>query len=311
MALTYAQLSAIATNAIEKTLTDNVYNSTPVLKRLSDKSKKLGGGLQIQVPVISSTTGAGGSFSDMDALTVTRTDNMSAAVYGWKQYYEPVRISQLDIAKTTGDSGKLDLIESKIKIAESNFSENLSVGLFSDGTGNSGKDLTGFAAMLSDTSTYGGIAVADMATWKAKILTNGSDRALTLALIQKLDGSCTDGKDAPTLFISQQAVYDEAYNLFTAFQRIESEEMGKLGFKSLMLNGKPLVVDSHAPAKSILAINEQYVNFYIHKDHNMRKEHHKSLETSDSMLTKIFWMGNLGCSQRRRQGLLDKIQVAA
>jgi hypothetical protein len=108
---------------------------------------------------------------------------------------------------------------------------------------------------------------------------------------------------APSLFVSQQNVYDEAYNLFTAFQRIESEEMGKLGFKSLMINGKPLVVDSHAPAQSILAINEEYVNLYIHKDHNMRKEHHSSLETSDSMLTKIFWMGNLGCSQRRRQGV--------
>jgi hypothetical protein len=92
MALTYAQLSAIATNAIDKTLTDNVYSATPVLKRLTDKAKKIDGGLKIQVPVISSTTGAGGAFSDLDALTVTRTDNMSAAVYDWKQYYEPVRI---------------------------------------------------------------------------------------------------------------------------------------------------------------------------------------------------------------------------
>ena len=312
MALTYAQLNAIAVNAIEKTLTDNVYSATPVLKRLSDKAKKMDGGLQIQVPVISSTTGAGGSFSDLDTLTISRTDNMSAAVYNWKQYYEPVRISQLDVAKTSGDAGKLDLVASKIKIAEANFAENLSTGIFSDGTGNSGKDITGFAAMISASSTYGGIAVADMSSWAAQVLSNsGTDRALTLALLQQLDGSCTDGKDAPTLFIAKQNVYNEAYALFTPFQRIESEEMGKLGFKSLMINGKPLVVDSHAPAKSILAINEEYVNLYIHKDHNMRKEHHASLESSDSMLTKIFWMGNLGCSQRRRQGKLADIQVAA
>jgi hypothetical protein len=80
---------------------------------------------------------------------------MSAAVYDWKQYYEPVRVSQYDIAKTTGDAGKLDLVASKIKIAESNFAENLSVGIFSDGTGNSGKDITGFAAMIAASSTYG------------------------------------------------------------------------------------------------------------------------------------------------------------
>jgi hypothetical protein len=312
MALTYAQLTAIAQNAIDKTLTDNVYSATPVLKRLTDKAKKLDGGIKIQVPVISSTTGAGGAFSDLDALTITRTDNMSAAVFDWKQYYEPVRVSQYDIAVTSGDAGKLDLVASKIKIAESNFAENLSVGVFSDGTGSSGKVITGFAAMIAASGTYAGIAPADMSTWAATVLANsGTDRALTLALLQQLDGACTDGKDAPSLFVAQQKVYDEAYNLFTAFQRIESEEMGKLGFKSLMINGKPLVVDSHAPAKSILAINEEYVKLYIHSAHNMRKEHHSALESSDSMLTKIFWMGNLTCSQRRRQGKLADIQVAA
>lgn len=312
MALTYSQLSAIAQNAIDKTLTDNVYSATPVLKRFSDKAKKVGGGLQIQVPVIHSAPTGGGSYSDLDTLTVTRTDNISAAVYDWKQYYEPVRVSRLDLAKTSGDAGKLDLIASKIKIAESNFAENLSDGMFSDGTGNSGKDITGFAAVLSATAAYGGIAVADMATWAAQVLANsGTPRALTLALIQQLDGACTNGKDSLSLFVSRQNVYDEAYALFTPFQRIESEEIGKLGFKSLMINGKPLVVDSHAPAASILGLNEEYVHMFIHKDNNMRKEHHASLETTDSMLTKIFWMGNIGCSQRRRQGILKDITVAA
>jgi hypothetical protein len=311
MALTYSELNSIATNAIEKTLTNNVYSSTPMLKRFSDKAKKLGGGLQIQVPVISSKPTGGGSYSDIDALTISKSDNMSAAAFNWKQYYEPIRVSQLDIAKTTGDAGKLDLIASKIKIGESNLAENLSAGIFSDGTGNSGKDITGLAAVLSAASTYGGIAPADMASWVAQVLANGgTPRALTLALFQQLDGACSDGKDALTMFVSKQNVYDEAYNLFTAFQRIESEEMGKLGFKSLMINGKPLVVDSHSPAGSVIGLNENFINLYIHKDHNMRKEHHSSLETTDSMLTKIFWMGNLGCSQRRRQGVISDIITA-
>lgn len=311
MALTYNQLTAIAQNAIEKTLTNNIYSSTPILKRFSDKSQKKSGGLAIQVPIISSAATGGGSYNDLDTLTIAKSDNMSGAVYDWKQYFEPVRVSRLDLAKTSGDAGKLDLIASKIKIAESNMSENLSVGIFGDGSGNSGKDMTGFAAMLSASSTYGGIAVADLATWAAKVLTAGADRALTLALIQQLDGACSDGKETLSLFVSRQNVYDEAYNLFTAFQRIESEEIGKLGFKSLVVNGKPLVVDSHAPAQTIIGLNEEYVNLFIHKDNNMRKEHHSSLETTDSMLTKIFWMGNLGCSQRRRQGLINKIIVAA
>jgi hypothetical protein len=312
MALTYSQLNAIAVNTIDSTVTDNVYSATPVLKRFSDKKKLVGGGLKIQVPVISSVTGAGGAFDDLDALTVSRTDNMSAAVYDWKQYYEPIRISQKDVALCSGDAAKLDLVAQKIKIGEMNFAENLSSGLFSDGTGSSGKVITGFAAMIAASGTYGGIAPADLATWAAYVNSNsGTDRALSLALIQALIGGCTNGKDAPSLLVGQQKVFDETYNLFTAFQRIESEEIGKLGFKSLMVNGIPLVVDAHAPAKTMLAINEEYAQLVVHKDNNMRKEHHQALETSDSMLTKIFWMGNLTCSQRRRHGSLKDIQVAA
>jgi hypothetical protein len=311
MALSYAQISAITTNLIDKNLQDNVYSATPVLKRLKDKSKKVGGGLQIQVPLISSTTGAGGAYTDLDALTISRTDNMSAAVFNWKQYYEPIRVSRLDLAKASGDAAKLDLVGSKVKIGEMNLAENLSVGIFSDGTGSSGNVITGFAAMISTSSAYGGIAVADMASWAAKVVSNsGTARAFSLALLQQLDGQCTDGMDTPTLFVAKQNVYDEVYNVLTPFQRIESEEIAKIGFKSLQVNGKPLVVDSHAPTGSILALNENYFNLYVHKDNDMRKEHHDALETTDSMLTKVFWMGNIGCSQRRRQGMLSDIATA-
>jgi hypothetical protein len=148
--------------------------------------------------------------------------------------------------------------------------------------------------MIAASGVYGGVNPSDMATWVATVLANaGTARALTLPLLQQLIGSVTDGKDAPSVLVAKQNVYDEAYNLFTAFQRIESEEMGKLGFKSLMVNGIPLVVDSHAPAGSVLAINEDYVKLYIHSAHNMRKEHHSALETSDSMLTKVSGWGTL------------------
>ena len=311
MALSYAQLSAIAVNVIEKKLYDNVYNSNPVLKRLKDKSKKIDGGLQIQVPLISSTSTSGGWYTDLDTLTVTRTDNITASVFNWKQIYEAVRISRLDLAKTSGDAGKLDLIESKIKVAESSISDRMGSGLFADGTGSSGNEMTGFQALISSSSTYGGIAVADMATWAAQVVNNSATvRPVTLGLIQQVDGKCTQGKDTPSLMVAKQNVFDEVYNLFTAYQRIESEDIGKLGFKSLMVNGKPFVVDSHMKAASIFFINEDYAQLAVHKDNDMRKEHHQSLETTDSMLSKIFWMGNLTCSNRRFHGELGDIKTA-
>lgn len=308
MALTYNELSAIAQNAINKSLSDNVFLSTPVLARMKAKQKKVSGGLKIQEPVISSSSTSGGWYTDVDSLTISKTDNISAAVYDWRQLYEAVRVSRLDLAKTSGDAGKLDLIASKIKVAEQSMATRLSDGLFSSGGSNK---IDGFDAMIAASGTYGGVAPADLATWVSTVDDNGAvDRAISLALIQGVDGACTDGKRTPSLLVGSQKVYDEVYNLFTPFQRIESEEVAKLGFKSLVVNGKPMVVDSEASAKTLYFINEEFAYLAVHSDNDMRKEHHPFLETTDSMLTKIFWMGNLACSMRRAHGKLTDIQVA-
>jgi hypothetical protein len=305
MALTYNQITAIAQNTIDKTLTDNVFKATPVLARMRAKSKKYSGGVKIQVPVISSSSTSGGWYTDLGPLTIDRTDNISAAEFDWRQAYESVRISRLDLAKCSGDSAKLDLVASKIKVAEEALAARLTTGIFGSGGSN---QFDGFGAMIAASGTYGGIAPADLAEWVSPVHLNGAvDRAVSLALIQKLDGACTNGKTTPSMFVSRQNVFDEVYNLFTAFQRIESEEVGKLGFKSLIVNGKPLVVDAACAAKSILAINESHAHLAIHKDNDMRKEHHGSLETSDSSLTKIFFMGNLVCNQRRAHGRLGDL----
>lgn len=307
MALTFDQITAVATNLIDNKLTDNVYSATPILARFKAKAKKVDGGVKIQVPVISSSSTSGGAFTDLGALTITRTSNMSAAVFDWRQYYQAIRISQLDMMKTAGDAGKLDLVKSKLQVAELSLADLLSTGI----CGNGGSDtIDGFEAMIDD-DTYGGIAPADMATWVSVLKSAGADRAVTLGLIQGLLGGCTYGKEAPTLLVSRQNVYDEVYNLFQPHQRIESDEIGKLGFKSLMVNGIPHVVDAHVKAQSIQAINENYAQLVIHKNGDMRKVHHPYLEESDSSLHKIFWAGNLTCSNRRMHGELTQLSVAA
>lgn len=307
MALTFDQITSIATNLIDNKLSDNVYSATPILARFKAKAKKVDGGVKIQVPVISSSSTSGGAYTDLGSLTITRTSNVSAAVYDWRQYYEAIRISQLDMMKTAGDAGKLDLVKAKLQVAELSLADRLSTGL----AGNGGSDaIDGFEAMIDD-DTYGGIAPADMATWVSVLKSAGADRAVTLGLIQSLIGGCTYGKDVPTLLASKQNVYDEVYNLFQPHQRIESDEIGKLGFKSLMVNGIPLVVDAHMKAQTIFAINENYAQLVIHKNGDMRKVHHPYLEETDSSLHKIFWAGNLTCSNRRMHGELTQLSVAA
>ena len=72
-----------------------------------------------------------------------------------------------------------------------------------------------------------------------------------------------------------------------------------------------MIVDSHCKANSMYFLNEEYLFLCVHRDENMRRETIEKLETSNSMLMRIFWMGNLVSNNRRFQGELADIEVSA
>jgi len=319
MALTFTQLTAITEKLYIPRLIDGVYESSAILMRMmkSEHFKLKTGGTKLVAPVISSKPGSGGYYSDLDELDTSPTDNLTAAEFDWKQIYESIRIARSDILKNSGDAQKLSLIESKMTIAETNIRENLSIGLYSDGTAATGalttKQLTGFAALLSTSSTYGGIAVADMAEWIATVKNNsGTNRALSLNLMQQTDNAARYKGAKPTMITCDKDVQDQAWALYQPHQRIFNSGMAKLGFEDVLeFNGKPIIVDEHASANQMLFIDEKNTYLCAHRDENMRVETLERLETSNSMLSRIFCMLNMVGHSRRSNGLLDDIEVAS
>ena len=321
MSLTFTQLSALGTKFYEKKLADGIYNSAAAVMRMTrpEKLNIIDGGLSIVKPLINSKPGStsGGYYDGRNTLAIEESDNITASEYQWKYLYESIRIFQADLDKNSGSSQQVKLLESKYKIAKMNMTDKLATGLFSDGTAATGaltaNQITGMRAMISTSSTYGGIAVADMAEWVAVVKANGgTNRPLSLNLIQQAMGAATQDSEKPTVAYLLQNVYDQLWSLIQPAQRIFNGEMGKLGFENILeVNGVPFIVDSHMKANSIFFLNENHVELTVHKNSNMRIVSHDSLESSDSMLKKIFWSGNLTCSNRRFQAELADIEVAA
>jgi hypothetical protein len=320
MALTYGQITALTESHFIKKLADNIYSSKALVARLAapGKLKLLDGGHQIIMPIIYSKPGSDGRFyEDLDELDTSRSDNITAAKVDWKQQFEPIRISRKELLMNSGDAAKLSLIASKMQIAQENIDDVQGLGMFSDGTAATGanttKQHTGLRAIISTTSDYAGIAVADFAGWAAVSKTNsGTNRSLTLNLINQAIGALTEGKNRPTIACMKQDVHDEVWSLFQPHQRLMSESMKKLGFEGILeVNGIPFIVDSHMVANKIFLLNENFLFLAAHRQENWRKETINSLETTNSMLTKMYWMGNLICNNRRFQGELADIEVAS
>ena len=317
MALTFNQLSSLTTNKFMPKLIDNVFASKAFIARLTrpGQVQLMDGGIKLQGAVVESEPGTTGRwYSGYETIVSEPSDDITAWTLDWKQLQEPVKISRRELLQNMGDSAKLSLLRSKMEIAQKNVSERLGQGLNSDGTAATGdlttKQIDGLGAIMSESSTYAGIAVADMATWAAYINDNSATlRPLTLNLMQDVFGGCSVDSDVPTVAQCRQNVYNQAWSLYQPHQRLMSEEMAKLGFRSLEFNGIPIIIDSHAAANSIDFINENHVYLVSHREQNFRIEKFDKLETFDGILNRIVWMGNLVCDARRLNGRLSDIAV--
>lgn len=323
MTISISQVQAITHDLVLTSLADNVYKSAAGLRRFYDKRVKLTGGNDIGGPIIiggvDSTTG--GWYSGASTLTDSEKDDITRAKVNWKQVYETVLISKLDIMKNGGTAQVLPLVASKIKIAEKRLKSRLSDGIFSNGTNSLVFD--GLQLVISS-SAYGGLSASDFTdeaaanAWQAQLKTNsGTARALAGSIIQNAMGAATEDEDKPTVAFMKQNVFDELWAILEPHQRLMVEDESFSGFghdqnkKVLKYNGIPFLVDSHMKAQSIYFVNEDYCKLYVHAMEDMKAQSFNQLEDVNAIKERMLLTGNIFCNNRRLQAELGDIAVAS
>ena len=161
-------------NNYRKTLADNIFRSRPLLWWLTEKNavRKVSGGVSIVEPLIYAE-GQAGSYGEWDAIQIVPQEGISAAVYPWRQLFATIAISGLEEAQNNGEEAVINLLRAKVMQAEETQKSKLNKMLYADGTGNSGKDFLGLAALIGAGGTsIGGIDATDpLNIWWRSIVT--------------------------------------------------------------------------------------------------------------------------------------------
>lgn len=312
MALTYSQLASITHELIVPKAVDNVFNSNPLLFRFKERGIKYDSGRDIVQPLVYDDVNAVEAYEGAQVLSTELNDNLTAAVFNWRQYSAFFGVTGREEIINGGKQGVINLLKTKQKVAELSLLNQLGTDL--QGSNSGGKSLDGLGLVLSTSSTYGGIAVADMAAWAAKQQTLGTAGTLTLFEMQKLQGKATIGADHPTVFVTRQSVYDKIWSILQPDQRFVDTKMAEAGFGGIKFNGLPIVVDSHVSGSDggtqdnyIEALNEAYIGLAIHSDVNFKTIPIPQVKDQDVKMVRILFAGNLWCSARRMQGFISTI----
>ena len=306
------ELSAITEKLFIPRLVDNVLNSNILLVFLARKATKLDGGTSIAQPVILAVNNSAASFSGADLMATDTNTNFDGAEFNWAQYYVTISINGLDAIKNSGRAAVVNLLKSRIQLAEASLRQTMGNHLQLDGTGSGGKDLLGLAAAVDDgtnVGTYGGLSRTTYTNWKSQYSANGGvARALTLALMDTVFGNCTKDNDRPNLIVTSHLAYNAYMSILQPYYRNTGDaSLASSGFSNVLYQGRPVVVDEQVPTSAnhkMWFLNTRYLELYVHADTNFKFVPFIQLARQDQAIAKVLWAGQLVCSSPRMQGQL-------
>ena len=306
--MSFTQISAVTEKAFIPRLVDNVFNSNPLFARMYRRITLVDGGTQIVQPVLLAQTSTVGSYSGADMLSVAPSDEVNAAAFDWCQYYATIQLTGLDDLINSGEQAVINLVKTKIVVAEKSLRDTMGSHLYLDGTGNGGKNLLGLAAAVDDgtnVATYGGLSRTTYPAWGSVYSANGgTGRALTLSLMQTQFGNASKDNERPNLILTSHGVYNKYMSLLQPGQRFMDSETASAGFQNLLYQGRPLVVDEQiatTPNHKMWMLNDKYFEFFIHRDRNFRWVPFQMLQQQDMVIAKILFAGQLICNAPRLQ----------
>lgn len=326
---TFANLSDIVSTTIQNrsgTLADNVTNNNALLMKMKERGnvKPFSGGNVILQEIMYNDTATenSGSYSGYDLIDITPNSPISAAQFDLKQYAAAVSMSGLEMLQNSGKEQIIDLLEGRIQVAEAQLMNDISAGLYSDGTGNGGKDITGLALAVAASpasGTYGGINRANWSFWRniAFDATTDGGAAATAANIQsymnRVAIQLVRGSDRPDIIVAGNNYYRAYLESLQAIQRITSESTAGAGFTSLKYFGAGFNCDVYLDGgiggqlntNRMYFLNTKYMFFRPHRDRNFVPIGGDRMSVNQDAVTKLIgWAGNLACSGARYQGVL-------
>ena len=279
-----------------KTLTDNIFNSRPLLEYYLSKGRLrlVSGGISIVEPLIVGE-GETQAYHGYEPVFVNPVEGITAAQYDWKQLAATIIISGLEEAQNNSKEMIINLLEAKIMQAEETLKTRLNkmlygtyvprTGLGGTAASEVGKIFLGLPQLIDDTTPVGGIDPATVGNeyWRAQEVVGGPvDAAGLETLLRTAFNLASDvGSD------HVDAIFTNAFGLgfyestLTPQVRYTDTTKANLGFQNLMYKNVPIFADPDCSggvegtlatdSATFYGINSKYVGLVIHSDRNFKQ----------------------------------------
>lgn len=258
-------------------------------------------------------------YAGYDTLDVSPSDVFTSAEYPWAQAAGLVAANGLEIdVQNTGDAAVFKLFAARIKNAERTMKNQLTFGLYSDGTAFGGKIVGGLQLLVADnpaTGTVGGINRATWAFWRNQFYraTTDGGAAMSATTIQsymdELYLRCIRGTDKTNMILADRTSYKFYWASLQAIQRITDDSKSRqgAGFRSLDFTGTPVYYEDSPgiPDRHMYFLNTDFLKLRYAPKRNFSPLPQERAYNQDAFVQMILWAGQLTTSNASLQGVLN------
>jgi hypothetical protein len=256
-------------------------------------------------------------YSGYDQLLNPAIDLFNDAVYDPKLVVVPIILSMQEILNNEGESQLLDVFDQYISAAERALEDTMDAGIYSDGTANGNKQITGLATAIpiaNTTGVYAGIdrstaiiwrtGLFDAQTYNTAIGTQVNSTTVR-PLLNAIMTNRSRGRDYADLLIMSPEHY-AAYDAATVLIQRQTNEtnLGKLGFSALEYIGggkrAEIVLDggigSNMPSNTTFGLQTDSFRLRYHPSRNFDKLFDGDGQhpiDKDAIAQFIGWLGEL------------------
>lgn len=311
---------------------DAISTNIPLFRKLRETKqyKKADGGTQEEWAVEKAQDTSEPSFSGWDTLLIRPQDNVVIATATLKNYYKSIAINGEEMRLNSNGRGHqiFKLLTQKEQNALMSMQQQMNDHFYLDGTGNSGKQITGLAAIISAAPTSGSLFGIDRSTdpyWRNQSVDTAgtafdvSDGLAVMANdMRKLRQQCGRlklggrGKRYPNFIICTEAYarfYEEVMRLTgQRFTSTQTNKTNDVGIGNLFYQGAEIEEDVDMPqdagsAEQAYFINTNFIELLYHPDANFSIGRLQEQIEQDAFSAKILWMGELISTMPSKLGI--------
>lgn len=302
---------------------DNVRKNNALLTRLRTRKriKSFSGGSSILQELSFQANSTAMYYSGAEVINVSPQDVISAAQFPIKQAAVSVTITGLEGLQNSGDEQIIDLLDSRLDVAEGSLENLITTGIYSDGTGTNGKQITGLQAMVVAAPTSGVVGGIDRATWsfwQNQTFDFSTDLGVSASAtniqtgFNTLYAKCSRGSDVVDLIVADNFFWGLFMASLQNIQRFPvSPDLAELGFVASKYMNADVVLDGgiggNVPSHSAYFLNTKYIFFRPHTNRNFVPIGDERMSTNQDAVVRLMgWAGNMTASGLQFQGQMQE-----